>query len=1267
MERFNQLIGYFREYDLYSNMLSHEIRDKRAIDVLLQNCTADFITSRMAMNKIDKIFNTMKKQLDPKQFDEAKQLIASYVDDDFSLEELVDSLPLTKKLYEKKSKVDELNRCKSFHVYYPIFYNKLKRTQQSLLTFSCELEENSLHIVKLFVNKDILTLIIASQNDLELADARTIYAQQLDELSTAVDAIRGSQSFVELHEMVSHQFNQIFKAQLDNFAPPENWQPLDKATVSFEPADDVIDSCFRDELETLVNQYEKDSYMPETVQRFLGLSKRQTTDIANFSFSGIHSGSYQADYPVNQKQWQMMQLAKESQLLCVDGPPGTGKTTLLKELIAEELVLKADALLEIWEEDWTCLGDTFKGIYRSPLEGRNKHSIVISSTNNKAIDNIGLELLKEIEYFSDLAATIENKEHKFLGTLCARLGRSDNVKDFYEEFYADFCTYLNKAEISKEQTLSACEKYCQIREELDLLNGKISTLLMYKDRFPNISSYGDLANTDQKLQQNITVLAAKKLQLDRDISDCKQQQFSFKTVLTDTEKEKADSESQLQGLEAQIRTLYADLQEYEHIGGFKRGLSFLFPKTKTLLNKYGSSKQINDEIEIIRNCSQEKLDELKKLDDRIDGAVAQLKLVDNTLELLNTHLVQVQAQLEEQTVQKNTIALYLDCSQELSRGIDIDFINIDVYHLRNLPVIMELRHKLFTAAIGIFETYIILHKEPILHNLQLVLTKTDGSNGAFYSWCWSAQNLFRASDEEKQTLIRCLWETFFLCFPVVTTTLHSFRKKTFAFTPELFDILMLDESGQIVPYYVIAPLYRANRAVLVGDANQIEPIKNVPARLLEKKYIEQLGDEVYNRFCIDTASAQSYAANASDFVEMIGGHCGGVILNEHRRCEPSIMAFSNRHIYSNVLSLIGDNDHDKLYGHNLVAFDVRGFKAKEHYNQTEIDACKQIVEQLVMRYGEAVKDDIGVITPFSRQAEKLKQAISGVEIGTVHVFQGAEKKYILFSCVLDNTTESAGLYNFVGGKGNLLNVAFSRAKKQFIFVGNFQAARDSGNYLKLAIDVFSEKGRLFSLFDTELLENSEFLANSEIVRILTNEQNIETGDEIGVYLRKQIPQGIIAEPKLHNDILNNMLLLAKKSVHIISPWIGSNVVTDDMLKTIKSKLENNVPINIIFGHRAVNSSLDDIDDLVQRDIPWRKEDAATVICALRALLGEALRYAPPSHIKLLLVDDRYLFIGSLNWLFNSGKTLQKEISCLITNPNQIAYVKEHFIVDKIII
>lgn len=117
-----------------------------------------------------------------------------------------------------------------------------------------------------------------------------------------------------------------------------------------------------------------------------------------------------------------------------------------------------------------------------------------------------------------------------------------------------------------------------------------------------------------------------------------------------------------------------------------------------------------------------------------------------------------------------------------------------------------------------------------------------------------------------------------------------------------------------------------------------------------------------------------------------------------------------------------------------------GQKAAQHYNQQETTHVRSLFANL-SRIGEAVKKDIGILQPFTKQAEKLKSAIPGVEVGTVHVFQGAEKKYILFSSVIDDMPASKGLNRFVGGKGNLLNVAFQRQRANLYSSATYRLQR----------------------------------------------------------------------------------------------------------------------------------------------------------------------------------------------------------------------------------
>lgn len=61
---------------------------------------------------------------------------------------------------------------------------------------------------------------------------------------------------------------------------------------------------------------------------------------------------------------------------------------------------------------------------------------------------------------------------------------------------------------------------------------------------------------------------------------------------------------------------------------------------------------------------------------------------------------------------------------------------------------------------------------------------------------------------------------------------------------------------------------------------------------------------------------------------------------------------------------------------------------------------QKIVNILVNRYGTEILKDIGIITPFSSQAKQLASVINGVEVGTVHTFQGKEKRIILLVLLL---------------------------------------------------------------------------------------------------------------------------------------------------------------------------------------------------------------------------------------------------------------------------
>jgi hypothetical protein len=112
-------------------------------------------------------------------------------------------------------------------------------------------------------------------------------------------------------------------------------------------------------------------------------------------------------------------------------------------------------------------------------------------------------------------------------------------------------------------------------------------------------------------------------------------------------------------------------------------------------------------------------------------------------------------------------------------------------------------------------------------------------------------------------------------------------------------------------------------------------------------------------------------------------------------------------------------------------------KIVKHYQDREnSEASKENRKARTVTLSEIV----GIITPFKGQKLMIKSALkkngidtSGLTIGTVHALQGAERPIILFSSVYGKNNIGGG-YFFDRGV-NMLNVAVSRAKENFIVFG----------------------------------------------------------------------------------------------------------------------------------------------------------------------------------------------------------------------------------------
>ena len=93
------------------------------------------------------------------------------------------------------------------------------------------------------------------------------------------------------------------------------------------------------------------------------------------------------------------------------------------------------------------------------------------------------------------------------------------------------------------------------------------------------------------------------------------------------------------------------------------------------------------------------------------------------------------------------------------------------------------------------------------------------------------------------------------------------------------------------------------------------------------------------------------------------------------------------------------------------------------------------------KYGN-IENAVGIITPFVGQKNNLRYALKNagfnvdiLKLGTVHALQGAERPIILFSMVYGKG-DSGTMFFDRDNKPNMLNVAVSRAKDNFIVFAN---------------------------------------------------------------------------------------------------------------------------------------------------------------------------------------------------------------------------------------
>lgn len=753
---------------------------------------------------------------------------------------------------------------------------------------------------------------------------------------------------------------------------------------------------------------------------------------------------------------------RETGILAVNGPPGTGKTTLLRDLVAALVTERAEAMA-VWEDPEKAFaqsgerlkaGQSWLHLYR--LDPRLKgFEMLVASSNNKAVENVSAELpgLKAIakdalglRYFDTLSDALLGRET--WGLVAAVLGNATNRARFKQTFWWD-------DEVGFSRYLIAAAGTPQMIETVDPATGQSEVrpprIVLVEDppkdhaealqRWSRARAFflAKLEESRKRLKElarvrslaaSLPLLATAEAEAARALAKTQEEERRLQTAV-------AEARERYQVDQSRVRGAEGDLAEHDR------------EKPGFLARLFRSVRARN-----WRAAREPLAAVLAKLRENLSATSQTLARLEQELQAA---MQERQAAAGRHTdVARRHAAGCRDVEQArawIGAGfVDADFLRRDHAELHKAtPWLTQreqhLRDQVFEAAVALQKAFVDAAAKPLRHNLAVLMN-----------------SFGRGLPAEKQALVPELWASLFLVVPLVSTTFASVERMLGVLPPETIGWLLVDEAGQAVPQAAVGAILRTRRAVVVGDPMQIEPVVALPDTLVHA--ISRFFGVDPDRFAAPNASVQTLADSATPYTAEFQGRQGsrtvGVPLLVHRRCAEPMFGISNAVAYERLMVQAKTPEASSI-GEVLgpsAWIDVQG-SAQDKWSPEEGAVALDLLRQLA---AAGVAPDLYLVTPFVVVADQLRKIVrdsgflvpwigdprswASERIGTVHTVQGREAEAVIFVLGAPSPQQT-GARGWAGGRPNLLNVAVSRAKGRLYVVGNRQLWRSAGVFREL--------------------------------------------------------------------------------------------------------------------------------------------------------------------------------------------------------------------------
>ncbi len=774
-------------------------------------------------------------------------------------------------------------------------------------------------------------------------------------------------------------------------------------------------------------------------------------------------------------------------VLAVNGPPGTSKTTLLRDLVAHCVESRAARLVEFDDPDKAFIptGQRFQAggdgavLQLFALDPRIKgFELLVASSNNKVVENVSRELpagrgvAPGTRYFASIAKVLmygddprhapASPQDEPWGLMAAALGNSRNRRDFQQRFWSHpdygFATYLAAArglDVSREQPAGEGQPPGMVLPRIVAAERPLSGEAAVRQWNRARKSFIDLRHSVQAILARLEEARGLPARLLRARDEVGRLQDKHKATARSLSTASAAYALAIEGTSktrAAATTAGRELQTMRAASpgpmarlfiteDFRRWMTEASGKETTHLDAMRADRDAQATLEAAtqrqRRCAEE-----------LGTATAQLEEAQREAENLATMLKEAYGRIGDRFVDESFFERGHAAWNLASPWLD--------------EQIHEQREKLFVAALEVHKAFVTVAAHKMQHNLGVLMAAMQ--SGAF-------------PDTARRQLLPDLWSTLFLVVPVVSTTFASIHRMLGDLPPAALGWLVIDEAGQATPQAAVGALMRARRAVIVGDPLQIPPVVTVPENLVRQ--ISQHHQVDRTRWCAPQASAQTLANRATAIQASFGNDNStpgsarevGLPLLVRRRCQEPMFGISNAIAYGgHMVATTGpEGDGDAAVAEALGPSawfdpDTSATTADSKWSAEE----GQVVMRLLRKLARAgVKNpDIYVISPFRVVAQGMRQLIYaepqlfesfGVDarrwlderVGTIHAFQGKEAEAVI-AVLGAPMAGQRGAREWAGATPNILNVMASRARSRIYVVGSHTAWGGAGYFGELA-------------------------------------------------------------------------------------------------------------------------------------------------------------------------------------------------------------------------